>query len=131
MPKDEAGKLHAELKAHYETCQRKEPFTKIFGMKKMENGNFEFRAKRNGTNSQGVLNEKARVIDGSKQSLADLAIWGGWESLNNSRTPCSARTLRNTIEVHRRDSQVNKQSSQKDDLGPPGRLAYLRVAIHI
>ena len=77
MPKDEAGKLHAELKAHYETCNRKEPFTKVFGMKKMENGNFEFRAKRNGTNTQGTLNEKPHVIDGSRQPLANLAFWGG------------------------------------------------------
>tara|TARA_R110000796_G_scaffold202900_1_gene319181 strand:- start:93 stop:728 length:636 start_codon:yes stop_codon:yes gene_type:complete len=77
MPKGEAGKLHAELKAHYETCNRKEPFTKVFGMKKMENGNFEFRAKRNGTNTQGTLNEKPQVIDGSRHPLANLAFWGG------------------------------------------------------
>jgi len=77
MPQSEAAKLHAELKAHYESCNRKEPFTKVFGMKKLENGNVEFRAKRNGTNSQGALNEKPRVIDGMKQPLADLNIWGG------------------------------------------------------
>ena len=77
MPKDEAIKLHAELKAHYESCNRTEPFSKVFGMKKLESGNVEFRAKRNGTNSQGVLNEKPRVIDGMKQPLADLAFWGG------------------------------------------------------
>jgi len=77
MPKAEAAKLHAELKTHYESCNRKESFGKVFGMKKLENGNVEFRAKRNGTNSQGTLNEKPRVIDGMKQPLADLAIWGG------------------------------------------------------
>ena len=77
MSKDEAGKLHAELKAHYETCQTKSPFSKVFGMKKLENGNYEFRAKRNGVNGQGALNEKPRVIDGSKQPLADVAFWGG------------------------------------------------------
>jgi hypothetical protein len=77
MPKGEAAKLHAELKTHYESCNRIQPFTKVFGMKKMENGNFEFRAKRNGTNSQGVVNSAPRVIDGNKQPLADLAIWGG------------------------------------------------------
>ena len=32
MPQGEAGKLHAELKTHYESCNRKEPFTKVFGM---------------------------------------------------------------------------------------------------
>jgi hypothetical protein len=77
MSKDEASKLHAELKAHYETCQTKSPFSKVFGMKKLENGNYEFRAKRNGVNGQGALNEKPRVIDGSKQPLADTAFWGG------------------------------------------------------
>jgi hypothetical protein len=77
MSKDQASKLHAELKAHYETCQTKSPFTKVFGMKKLENGNYEFRAKRNGVNGQGALNEKPRVIDGSKQPLADVAFWGG------------------------------------------------------
>lgn len=77
MSKDEASKLHNELKAHYETCQTKAPFSKVFGMKKLDNGNYEFRAKRNGVNGQGQLNEKPRVIDGSKQPLADVAFWGG------------------------------------------------------
>ena len=77
MEKREAAKLHAELKTHYESCNCKEPFKTIFGMKKLENGNVEFKAKRNGTNSQGVLNEKPRVIDGTKKPLADVAIWGG------------------------------------------------------
>ena len=77
MTAEEAKTLHAELKTHYETCQTKAPFSKVFGMKKLDSGNYEFRAKRNGTNSQGALNEKPRVIDGSKQPLADLAFWGG------------------------------------------------------
>jgi hypothetical protein len=77
MTAEEAKTLHAELKAHYETCQTKAPFSKVFGMKKLDSGNYEFRAKRNGTNSQGALNEKPRVIDGMKQPLADLAFWGG------------------------------------------------------
>jgi hypothetical protein len=77
MTADDAKTLHAELKAHYETCQTKAPFSKVFGMKKLDSGNYEFRAKRNGTNSQGQLNEKPRVIDGMKQPLADTAFWGG------------------------------------------------------
>ena len=77
MTAEEAKTLHADLKAHYETCQTKAPFSKVFGMKKLESGNYEFRAKRNGTNSQGQQNEKPRVIDGMKQPLADLAFWGG------------------------------------------------------
>lgn len=77
MAADEAKTLHADLKAHHETCQTKAPFSKIFGMKKLDSGNYEFRAKRNGTNSQGALNDKPRVIDGMKQPLADTAFWGG------------------------------------------------------
>ena len=77
MTADDAKTLHEELKAHYETCQTKAPFSKVFGMKKLDSGNYEFRAKRNGTNSQGALNEKPRVIDGMKQPLADTAFWGG------------------------------------------------------
>ena len=77
MTADDAKTLHAELKSHYETCQTKAPFSKVFGMKKLDSGNYEFRAKRNGTNSQGQLNEKPRVIDGMKQPLADTAFWGG------------------------------------------------------
>jgi hypothetical protein len=77
MTAEEAKTLHAELKAHYETCQTKAPFSKVFGMKKLDGGNYEFRAKRNGTNSQGQQNEKPRVIDGMKQPLADTAFWGG------------------------------------------------------
>jgi len=77
MSADAAKALHADLKAHYESCGRKEAFTKVFGMKKLDSGNYEFRAKRNGTNSQGTLNEKPRVIDGAKNPLADTAIWSG------------------------------------------------------
>jgi hypothetical protein len=77
MTADDAKTLHAELKAHYETCQTTAPFSKVFGMKKLDSGNYEFRAKRNGTNSQGTLNEKPRVIDGAKNPLSDTAIWSG------------------------------------------------------
>ena len=77
MNADDARKLYAELKAHYESCQTKAPFSTVFGMKKLDNGNVEFKAKRNGSNSQGQLNKKPTVIDGMKQPLADLNIWGG------------------------------------------------------
>jgi hypothetical protein len=77
MTAAEAKTLNDELKAHYETCNRKEEFSQVFGMKKLENGNYEVKAKRNGVNSQGVQNERPRVIDGMKQPLADTAFWGG------------------------------------------------------
>jgi len=72
-----AGALRAELKAHYMSCNPYSSFTKVIGMKKMNNGNYEFRAIRNGTNSQGALNDKPHVIDGSKKPLEDKAFLSG------------------------------------------------------
>ena len=77
MGKDEAAKLHKELKAHYESCETEGPFSKVFGMKKLENGNYEFKAKTNGVNKHGSVNEKPKVIDGMKQTLADVKFWTG------------------------------------------------------
>ena len=77
MGKDEAVKLHSDLKAHYETCETKGPFKRVFGMKKLENGNYEFKAKINGVNTQGNVNEKPKVIDGMKKPLADVKFWTG------------------------------------------------------
>ncbi len=77
MGKDEAAKLHSELKAHYETCKTKGPFSKVFGMKKLENGNYEFKAKKNGVNREGNVNKKPEVVDGMKKPLADLKFWSG------------------------------------------------------
>ena len=77
MSKEDAGKLHAELKAHYESCVTKTPFVKVFGMKQLENGNFTFSAKRNGVNGKGDENPKPKVINGLKEPLEDVHIWGG------------------------------------------------------
>ena len=79
MSKDDARKLHSELKAHYESCVTKAPFAKIFGSKQLENGNVMFSAKRNGVNSQGEENKKPTVIDGMKQPMTDVEFWGGSE----------------------------------------------------
>ena len=79
VSKDDARKLHAELKAHYESCVTKAPFAKVFGMKELDNGNVMFSAKRNGVNGQGDENPKPTVIDGMKQSMTDLNFWGGSE----------------------------------------------------
>jgi len=46
-------------------------------MKKLENGNVEFRAKRNGTKGSGEVNKPPMVIGADKQPLADVNIWGG------------------------------------------------------
>jgi len=79
MSKADARKLHDELKAHYESCVTKVPFSKVFGMKALENGNVSFSAKRNGVNGKGDENPKPTVIDGMKRPLEDLNIWGGSE----------------------------------------------------
>lgn len=77
MSADDARTLHNELKDHYNSCVTKTPFTKVFGMNKLENGRVEFRAKRNGCNAQGEESKKPNVIGGDKKPLADTAIWGG------------------------------------------------------
>jgi len=77
MTADAARAFYAECQAHYATCQTNAPFAKVFGMKKMDDGTVEFKAKRNGTNGGGKVNEKPKVIDGMKQPLTDTNIWGG------------------------------------------------------
>jgi hypothetical protein len=56
MSEADSKKLYTELKAHYESCVTKAPFGKVFGMKRNEDGT---------------------VINGLKQPLADVHIWGG------------------------------------------------------
>jgi hypothetical protein len=77
MNADAARKLQTELKQHYESCTTKAPFAKIFGMKKLDDGSFSFSAKRNGVNGQGEENPKPKVINGLKEPLEDVHIWGG------------------------------------------------------
>ena len=87
MPKDQAKGLYDQLRGHYEACKARNPkmpaFKTIFGMKKLKdaNGNetgvVQFSAKRNGMKKDGTPNKQPTVIDGQKQSLADLAFWGG------------------------------------------------------
>jgi len=87
MTKEEAKPIYDALKAHYEACRARSPkmpqFSKVFGMKRVkdangaETGMVQFSAKRNGTKKDGSANVAPTVIDGQKQPLADLAIWGG------------------------------------------------------
>ena len=81
MPADEAKALYGKLKAHYDARQAagsvKAPFSTVFGMRKLEDGTVEFRAKRNGTKGSGEVNTPPLVIGGDKQPLADKNIWGG------------------------------------------------------
>ena len=77
MSEADSRKLYDELKAHYESCVTKAPFSKVFGMKKNDDGTCNFSAKRNGVNSKGDENPKPTVINGLKQPLEDVHIWGG------------------------------------------------------
>ena len=79
---EDAAAFEAEMKAHYEYCQTIDKgltseFSKVFGSKKLDNGLTSFRAKKNGANRNGEVNEAPIVIDGAKNQLADRAIWGG------------------------------------------------------
>lgn len=87
MTKEQAKPLYEQLKAHYDACKSRNSkmpaFKTVFGIKKLkdENGNetglVQFTAKRNGMKKDGSPNKAPTVIDGQKQPLADLAIWGG------------------------------------------------------
>lgn len=87
MPKEEARPLYEQLKAHYEACRARNSkmpqFKTVFGMKRLkdehgnETGIVQFTAKRNGMKKDGTANKAPTVIDGQKQPLADLNIWGG------------------------------------------------------
>lgn len=82
MTKEEARPLYEQLKAHYDACRARNSkmpqFKTVFGMKKNEGtGTVTFTAKRNGMKKDGTANKAPTVIDGSKQPLADLNIWGG------------------------------------------------------
>lgn len=87
MTKEQAKPLYEEMRAHYEACRSRNstlpPFKTVFGMKKLkddhgnETGIVQFAAKRNGVKSSGEANKAPTVIDGQKQQLADLNIWGG------------------------------------------------------
>lgn len=88
MPKDEAKKFHAEMKAHYEDCRKRNSklpeFTKVFGMKKDDETNtVTFEAKKRGVTSAGKTNQPPTVIDGGKNMMTGdkLDIWSG--SLGN------------------------------------------------
>lgn len=90
VPKDEAKALHAQMKAHYEGCKKRNAklpaFTKVFGMKKdEETGTVTFEAKKRGVTQDGKPNKAPTVIDAMKNPMpADkLEIWSG--SVGNVR----------------------------------------------
>ena len=78
---EDAKALHGELAAHYNECRSRDTtlpaFSKVFGMKKLDNSIVSFRAKKNGTNRSGEQNTAPTVIGGDKQPLENRAIWSG------------------------------------------------------
>lgn len=87
VPKAEASKLKAELKAHYDECKSRNSklpkFEKVFGAKVMkdENGNatdfVQFTAKKTAMSNAGKVNKPPRVVGGDLSDLEDRAIWTG------------------------------------------------------
>lgn len=73
----DAAKFEAALVAHYNSCNTGQPFVRVFGAKKLDNGSTLFTAKRAGVNAKGEENKAPEVVDSQKRPLADLAFWGG------------------------------------------------------
>jgi hypothetical protein len=84
MPRATAKDFHAQMKAHYEECRKRDKkfpeFTRVFGMKKDEEaGTVTFEAKKRGVNGDGKANKPPTVIDNLKQPMASdkLDFWSG------------------------------------------------------
>ena len=81
LSSEDAKKLFVELRDHYNACKQNDAslgdFGTVFGMKKLDSGLVSFRAKKNGTNRKGDLNQPPIVIDAFKQPLENKAIWTG------------------------------------------------------
>jgi hypothetical protein len=82
MPKAEAKAIYDQAVAHYNSCRQRNTtlpnFEAVFGMNKNdETGMVTFAVKRNGVRRDGNPNVAPIVVDGQKEPLANLAIWGG------------------------------------------------------
>jgi len=77
MTEADARALYKQMKAHYNSCSRPIEFSKVFGMKKNDDGSYRFTAKRGGVNAAGELNKAPTVITGMKKPLEDVDIWSG------------------------------------------------------
>jgi hypothetical protein len=83
MSHEDAKALFDELKEHYNACKALDPklpkFTKVFGMRKLDNGLVAFSAKKNGVTRKGDPSKAPIVIGMDREALsdADRAIWGG------------------------------------------------------
>jgi len=78
---EQAKEITDQCKEHYAQCKARNPklgkLSKVFGMKKNDDGTVTFSAKRNAKKKNGEANDQPTVIDGNKQPLADRRFWGG------------------------------------------------------
>jgi hypothetical protein len=81
MKQDEARALIERFKKHYEECRTRNaklpPFSKVFGVKKVDDGMVMFKAKKRGVNKKGEVNKPPVVVDHAMKDLADRNIWSG------------------------------------------------------
>ena len=79
---EQAKEITDQCKQHYNECKARNPtlgkLSKVFGMKKNDDGTVTFSAKRNAKNKKtGEPNKEPVIIDGNKQPLADRRFWSG------------------------------------------------------
>lgn len=89
MRTEDAKKLHAEMKAHYDDCRTRNSklpeFSSVFGLKQLtdEQGNktgvSQFTAKKGAMTNDGKERKAPGVFDAAHNPLTDKAIWGGSE----------------------------------------------------
>lgn len=87
MPLEEGKVLKAELKAHYEDCQSRNPklptFSDVFGSKRLVDGDgnntdfVQFTAKKRAVSNDGKENKPPVVVGADQKDLEDKAIWTG------------------------------------------------------
>jgi hypothetical protein len=79
---EQAKEITDQCKQHYNECKARNPklgkLSKVFGMKKNDDGTVTFSAKRNAIKKKtGEPNKEPVIIDGNKQPLADRRFWSG------------------------------------------------------
>jgi len=79
---EQAKEITDQCKQHYNECKARNStlgkLSKVFGMKKNDDGTVTFSAKRNAKNKKtGEPNKEPKIIDGNKQPLADRRFWSG------------------------------------------------------
>lgn len=81
MSHEDAKKLHADLKAHYADCQTRNSklpeFSAVFGMKKLDDGQVQFTARKRAMSDDGKEKPAPRVVGPDLKDFPDKAIWSG------------------------------------------------------